>query len=586
MLALFRRPDAPAGRPQPPLPQDPPQDPPHEPVHASPHEPPSAVGDDLIGRIEEDLLGLVTSVKRSSGEVAAAVAQAKASLADICGRTGALVSETRSVNGTARLLAEAASELAQSSGSISAQTQAAGGLLDGVVQAISEAQARLDHLNAASAEIGVVIDLIAAITRQTNLLALNAKIEAARAGAQGRGFAVVAEEVKALAAETARAADRIRENVGRLQAETRASADTVARAATLASGVGPTFVEVAAAVEEQTASAVELTRSAETVASFVAQVVDNAAAIDHEAQAAAAVSAATDASSHAIDRMTTRVLVALRGNALGDRRREPRLPVALPVRLVCGGRIVATRTVDVSRGGFLVTAPEGVTAPVGSAVTVETEEFGRVMTRVVATSRLGLHLAALDVPDAHAGRVADLAARIGAENETLAARAAAAAAEIGALLDQALAAGRLTEAALFDTAYQPVIGTDPQQYLTPAVPVLEELLTPVQERFLSADPRLAFCAAVDRNGFLPVHNRVYSHPQRPGETDWNTAHCRNRRIFDDRAGLIAARSTAPFTVQSYVRDMGGGQSVSMREIDAPIRVAGRHWGGFRMAYRL
>jgi methyl-accepting chemotaxis protein len=97
---------------------------------------------------------------------------------------------------------------------------------------------------------------------------------------------------------------------------------------------------------------------------------------------------------------------------------------------------------------------------------------------------------------------------------------------------------------------------------------------------------MVFCIAVDRNGYVPVHNRRFSQPQRRGETAWNTANARNRRIFDDRAGIAAARSTRPFLVQAYNRDMGGGMMVMMREVDAPIRVFGRHWGGFRTAYRL
>ena len=91
---------------------------------------------------------------------------------------------------------------------------------------------------------------------------------------------------------------------------------------------------------------------------------------------------------------------------------------------------------------------------------------------------------------------------------------------------------------------------------------------------------------IDSNGYLPVHNRIYSHPQRPGDVTWNTANSRNRRIFNDPAGLAAGRNQRAYLIQSYARDMGNGNMVMMREIDVPIRVKGRHWGGFRTAYKL
>ena len=47
-----------------------------------------------------------------------------------------------------------------------------------------------------------------------------------------------------------------------------------------------------------------------------------------------------------------------------------------------------------------------------------------------------------------------------------------------------------------------------------------------------------------------------------------------------------ARNLRSYLVQSYARDMGNGNTVMMREIDVPIRVQGRHWGGFRTAYKL
>ena len=55
---------------------------------------------------------------------------------------------------------------------------------------------------------------------------------------------------------------------------------------------------------------------------------------------------------------------------------------------------------------------------------------------------------------------------------------------------------------------------------------------------------MVFCATVDRNGYLPTHNRKFSQAQRPGDVVWNTANCRNRRVFNDRVGsrLGAAKS--------------------------------------------
>ncbi len=115
--------------------------------------------------------------------------------------------------------------------------------------------------------------------------------------------------------------------------------------------------------------------------------------------------------------------------------------------------------------------------------------------------------------------------------------------------------------------------------------MLDDVLPDIQEQLLASDPRMIFCAAVDRNAYLPVHNRKYAHPQRPGEKLWNVVNSRNRRIFDDRAGLAAGRNVRSYLLQVYPRDMGNGVTIVMREVDAPIRVFGKHWGGFRTAYK-
>ena len=121
--------------------------------------------------------------------------------------------------------------------------------------------------------------------------------------------------------------------------------------------------------------------------------------------------------------------------------------------------------------------------------------------------------------------------------------------------------------------------------MTRYVPFLDRVLPDVQEPLLAFDERVVFSAAVDVNGYQPTHNRKFSQPQ-GADPVWNTANCRNRRVFADRTGLAAGRNTEPFLLQTYRRDMGGGVSVLMKDLSVPINVRGRHWGGLRLAYKV
>ena len=156
--------------------------------------------------------------------------------------------------------------------------------------------------------------------------------------------------------------------------------------------------------------------------------------------------------------------------------------------------------------------------------------------------------------------------------------------EIRAAFETALREGSVSIDELFDTEYRPVPGSNPEQVVTRFTRFTDRVLPGIIEPALDLDPRVVFCAAVDRNGYLPTHNRKFSQPQGTDPV-WNTAHCRNRRIFDDRVGLKAGRNAEPFLLQVYRRDMGGGEFVLMKDVSAPIFVDGRHWGGLRLAYR-
>jgi methyl-accepting chemotaxis protein len=160
-----------------------------------------------------------------------------------------------------------------------------------------------------------------------------------------------------------------------------------------------------------------------------------------------------------------------------------------------------------------------------------------------------------------------------------------AAGRIAGLLEEALRSREIGVADLFDEDYKPMVGTEPKQHTTRFCSLADRLFPQVQETLLKLSDRVVFCIAADRNGYIACHNAQYNKPQRPGELVWNTANSRYRRIFNDRTGLASGRNTRPFLLQTYRRDMGGGQYVVMKEVAAPIVVNGRHWGGLRLAYK-
>lgn len=150
--------------------------------------------------------------------------------------------------------------------------------------------------------------------------------------------------------------------------------------------------------------------------------------------------------------------------------------------------------------------------------------------------------------------------------------------------ESAIRSGEITDVQLFDERYREIRGTNPKQFLTDYVEFTDRVLPAIQDPLQKSDPRIVFCVAWARGGYLPTHNPEYRQPQ-GRDPAWNAAHCRNRRVFDDRAVHKVARNTKPFLVQTYRRNMGAGQFVLMKDVSAPIFVNGRHWGAFRIGYR-
>ncbi|UVF21869.1 methyl-accepting chemotaxis protein [Microvirga terrae] len=544
---------------------------------------------DILDSLESDVLKAIDGVTQAIAVAAADVAAVEKDLAAIRTHAGELAASGRTASEETLSLASSTEELAVTSAEIGRAMDHASQRIDNAVEAARKASDLITQLSAATAEIVGIVDTISTVARQTNLLALNATIEAARAGEAGKGFAVVASEVKALSTQTARAADDIRRRIDHLRETAQASTGAVAEVVEVIQGVGPVFETVRHAVGEQNAAIGEASRLAGLTSSSVGKVSACAGDVD-------GISLEAGRRAHQADRATKtadglakalgqRFVTVMRQSELGDRRRSDRLPVDRPATLRIGTRGASTRLIDISQGGVLLAATGDLRVEPGEIGAIEVAQIGQAGLRVVATSTMGIHGAFERCDDETRARIDGFIAQVEAAYAPRILLAQDTARQVEAVIERAVSDGMVPREAVFDTQYRPVPGTDPVQYATAYLPVFERILPPILEKVLASDPAMAFCLAIDRNGYIPVHNRLYSQPQRPSDPVWNAANARNRRIFDDRAGITAARSTRPFIVQAYARDMGGGKIVMMQEVDAPIRVLGRHWGGLRTAYK-
>ncbi|MEA2865860.1 MAG: methyl-accepting chemotaxis protein [Bradyrhizobium sp.] len=156
--------------------------------------------------------------------------------------------------------------------------------------------------------------------------------------------------------------------------------------------------------------------------------------------------------------------------------------------------------------------------------------------------------------------------------------------QISAAFEAAIERGDIRIDQLMDENYREILGTNPKQYLTDYVAFTDRILPPIQDPIQKIDPRIVFCVAWAKGGYLPTHNPNYRLPQ-GADPVWNNANCRNKRLFDDRAVRKVAANSKPFLLQTYRRDMGGGNFVLMKDLSSPITIHGRHWGAFRMGFR-
>ncbi len=236
-----------------------------------------------------------------------------------------------------------------------------------------------ESLGRAANEIGAILDTITHFARQTNLLSLNATIEAARAGSAGRGFAVVASEVKTLASASEASASDIRLKIQQLRDLVASSTANADRLAEEIEALQPLFTSAARAVSLQDESASELAKRVTLAAGFAREVSDTVARIDHAALHAAEECARGDAGAsevaHQISDLGRRFVTVVRQTEFGNRRRSIRFPVELPVIASDTRGTWKTCTVDLGRGGVLLSAAQHPLAEEGARLSLRIDDL-------------------------------------------------------------------------------------------------------------------------------------------------------------------------------------------------------------------
>jgi len=230
----------------------------------------------LADNFENHVKAVVEIVQSASTELQATATTLTTAAERTAGQSGIVASAGEQLNASISEIASQVSRSAQITG-----------------QAVDDARlssTRMQGLADVASRVGSVVTMIQSIANQTNLLSLNAAIEAARAGEAGKGFAVVANEVKSLAAQTARATEEISAQIADMQVSAEAAVDAISAVSHRIEQLNEISTLISAAVEEQSAATSEVSENIVAV---------NVSATESGNSAAELSAAATDLSKQA-----------------------------------------------------------------------------------------------------------------------------------------------------------------------------------------------------------------------------------------------------------------------------------------------
>ncbi|MFI5912257.1 methyl-accepting chemotaxis protein [Dactylosporangium sp. NPDC051541] len=257
-----------------------------------------------IGRTVETLTTAARTLGESTHRLTGVTARIGDSAQAAAARANVVAGDAGTVSNNVQTLAAGADEMGASIREIAQNANDAARVASEAVGVAEQTNQTVSKLGDSSTEIGNVVKVITSIAEQTNLLALNATIEAARAGAAGKGFAVVASEVKDLAQETARATEDISRRVEAIQADTHNAVAAIGEISQIIARINDYQLTIASAVEEQTATTGEMSRSVGDAAHGATSIAGNISGVADAAQTTTSTLAEVDQTVAELTRVT------------------------------------------------------------------------------------------------------------------------------------------------------------------------------------------------------------------------------------------------------------------------------------------
>ena len=228
--------------------------------------------ENLAQVLETRMGGVVSDIDLSTRDLDQSTRSIASAAHHSASHVGAIAGAMAEANSGVQTVAAAAEELSASVAEIMQQVGQSTRVAERAVEDARRTDTVVKALSEGASRIGVVVRLIEEVAQQTNLLALNATIEAARAGDAGKGFAVVANEVKQLAAQTAKATADIGTQITQMQAATAEAVQAISSIVGTITEMRDISSGIASAVKEQGMATSEIAQSATQAAASNQQV--------------------------------------------------------------------------------------------------------------------------------------------------------------------------------------------------------------------------------------------------------------------------------------------------------------------------